>query len=178
MGSHPAPALILALLLGAAPALCQEAGWQYSPLPGEGDRASMGCARGSDRLDHACLVVRCEDDFSTGVHVHASRTGGAAGKWEFTLDREARMLETTAAETPYGARLADTDGWLLDGLKHGTFVYLRHTEDHEDAFGFISLDGSYRAIAEALYWCAPRVAPDEQSDEPGVMPQVDNGETK
>jgi hypothetical protein len=103
---------------------------------------------------------------------------GADGAWELTLDREARALQTTEAETPYGARLADPDGWLLDGLRHGTFVYLRHMDDEAGAFDFIDLTGSYHAIAEALYWCAPRVAPDEQSDQPGVMPGIYDGETK
>lgn len=178
MGSHSTPTLILLMLFGTAPALGIEPGWHYSPLPGEGDRASMGCARGATIDEHACLVVRCENDFSTGLHVHTSRAGGAAGAWELTLDREARVLQTTEGETPYGARLADPDGWLLDGLRHGTFVYLRHMDDEAGAFDFIDLTGSYHAIAEALYWCAPRVAPDEQSDQPGVMSGIYNGETK
>jgi len=178
MGPHSTPALILLVLLGTTPVAGIEAGWHYSPLPGEGDRASMGCARGATTDHHACLVVRCEDDFTTGLHVHTSRPGGAAGRWEMTLDREARVLETMAGTTPYGARLADPDGWLLDGLRHGTFVYLRHVNDKEDAFDFIDLGGSYRSIAEALYWCAPRVKADEQSDTTGVMPRTMNGETR
>ena len=51
-------------------------------------------------------------------------------------------------------------GGLLDGLRHGTFVYLRHEDDADGAFAHISLAGSFRAIEEALQWCAPRVPRD------------------
>lgn len=170
MGPYRTATLIWLAAL-AAPAMAQEAGWQYSPLPGEGDRASMGCARGSTADDFACLVVRCEDDFSHRVHVHASRAGDAAGRWDVTLDREARSLLAVPAE-PYGARFEDPDGWLLDGLRHGTFVYLRHSADKEAEFAFISLAGSFVAIEEAFYWCAPRVPTDERSVGPDVNPSM------
>ncbi len=137
----------------------------------------MGCARDSDANAFACLVVRCEDDYSTGLHVHTSRPGGSAGTWEMTLDREARQIDAIGA-SPYGARLVDPDGWLLDGLRHGTFVYLRHSQDMEDAFAFIDLSGSFRSIAEALQWCAPRVPPDEQIGSSDVGPPENNGEAQ
>lgn len=158
----------LILLLTCLPALSVEPGWQISPLPGEGDRASLGCARGSTETDFACLAVRCEGDFSVGVHVYTSRLGGDAGRWIVTLDRENRIMATSAAPSPYGAALADEDGWLLDGLRHGTFVYLQHEDDGDAEFDFIGLGGSFQAIAEALYWCAPRTPPAEQKPVPGV----------
>ena len=178
MGSYRAAALALAAVLNAPTALAQEAGWRYSPLPGEGDRASMGCARGSTAEDFTCLVVRCEDDLSTGLHIHASRPGGNTGIWEMTLDRETRQLPAVEGPAPYGARLADPHGWLLDGLRHGTFIYLRHAGDEGAAFAFIDLAGSYHAIAEALYWCAPRTGPDEQIDGSGVVTMENNGEAQ
>jgi hypothetical protein len=175
MGSHRTKALIACMLMSTAVATGQEPGWHYSPLAGEGDRASMGCARGSTAEDFVCLVVRCEEDFSTGLYVHASRPQNRVGAWEMTLDREARTLQAREDGAPYGVRLEDTDGWLLDGLRHGTFVYLRHADDTGADFEFIDLGGSFQSIAEALYWCAPRV---EQSAEPGVEPATDNGEAQ
>ncbi|SMQ85595.1 hypothetical protein SAMN06295905_2882 [Devosia lucknowensis] len=178
MGSHPTKALIAASLLAAAPTHALEPGWGYSPLPGEGDRASMGCARGSTDEDYSCLAVRCEDDFSIGIHIHSSRPGGTEGMWEMTLDREARQLEAVSDLAPYDARLVDADGWLLDGLRHGTFVYLRHHADPTGEFAFIDLGGSFRAINEALYWCAPRVAPAEQNELSDVDTTTQQGETR
>ena len=167
------------LLFSAIPAAAgQQPGWHYSPVPGEGDRASLGCSRGSDAADFACLAVRCEDDYSHGVHVYTSRPAGDAGIWEMTLDRETRRIATLAGKTPYGARLDDRDGWLVDGLRHGTFVYLRHDDDMDEAFAFIDLGGSFRAITEALHWCAPRVPPDEQIGSPDVGPPEHNGEAQ
>jgi hypothetical protein len=163
MGPHRAKALVL--LLGAAvlPAHAVEPGWSFSPLPGEGDRASLGCARDATDTDFACLAVRCEDDFSVGIHVYSSRMGGDAGRWDMTLDREDIAFDTTGDPSPYGARLADPDGALLDRIRHGTFIYLRHADDQHAPFRFIDLGGSFAAIAEALYWCAPRVPPAEQN---------------
>lgn len=158
MGPYRAAALTL-LLATTSPALAQQPGWSWSPLPGEGDRASLGCARDSTAEDFTCLAVRCEDDFSTGVHIHASRPQGVDGSWEMTLDRETRNLVAEPAP-PYGGRLLDPDGWLLDGLRHGTFVYLRHEDDVSAGFAYIDLGGSFRAIEEALLWCAPRLPAD------------------
>ena len=180
MGPYSAQALGLIALLGVFTCAVsgQETGWHYSPLPGEGDRASMGCARGSTEQDYSCLVVRCEDDFSVGVHLHASRAGGVAGPWEITLDKETRQLDVLGDQGPYGGKVSDADGWLLDGLRHGGSVYLRHTSDDEAPFAFIDLTGSYQSISEALYWCAPRVAPNEHNDgrsvDPGQKMETDN----
>lgn len=138
----------------------QEPGWRFSPLPGEGDRAALGCDRDAAADDFACLAVRCEDDFSVGVHVWSSREKGGEGRWEMTADRENFSGEAVADEGPYGARFAAGDAeWLQERLRHGAFVYLRHGEDQDSAFRFIDLTGSMRAINTALAFCAPRVPP-------------------
>lgn len=140
---------------GAAPS--QEPGWHHSPLPGEGDRAALGCARGSEADNFTCLAVRCEDDFSVGVHVHGTRPGGDAGAWEMTIDRENRTPLAEESDAPYGAKFREDADWLLDRLRHGSFVYLRHADDEAPGFAFITLAGSFAAIHRALYHCAPRV---------------------
>lgn len=178
MGPHRAATLIGIVLFCVSPAAGQQPGWHYSPLPGEGDRASMGCSRDSDEFAFTCLAVRCEDEYSTGVHVYTDRPAGDAGIWEMTLDRETRQLNAVVGASPYGARLEDPDGWLLDGLRHGTFVYLRHNDDVNEAFAFIDLSGSFRSIAEALHWCAPRVPAGEQIRSPDVGPSENNGEVQ
>lgn len=165
----PAVAIVLSLAsaLGA-----MEPGWQISPVPGEGDRASLGCSRDTSDTDFACLAVRCEDDFTVGVHVYSSRLGGSAGRWEMTLDREERSFQTSEVASPYGAKFDDKDGVLLDRIRHGTFIYLRHAEDEHAPFRYLDLSGSFRAIEEALLWCAPRVPPAEQNSEPDVNPAI------
>ncbi len=175
MGPDRAKALILALALWAPPVLAQNPGWHYSPLPGEGDRASLGCARGSTEEDFTCLAVRCEDDFSIGIHIHASRVS-AGGRWAMTLDREDRVIAAMAGASPYGAKLIDDDGWLLERLRQGTFVYLRPADDEGAGFAYIDLAGSFHAIEEALYWCAPRVPAAEQNSDPGVKVMDAQGE--
>lgn len=95
-----------------------------------------------------------------------------------TLDRETRVLDAVADGSPYGNRIEDPDGWLLDGLRHGTFVYLRHAEDTDAPFAFIDLTGSFRAITEALYWCAPRVGRDEQNGASSVNGATEHGEAQ
>jgi hypothetical protein len=169
MGSHRATGLIACLIL-AQPVLAQTAGWQFSPLSGEGDRAAMGCARDATPENFTCLVVRCEDDFSTGLHVHSSRFGGDAGTWDMTLDRENRRFIAEESDGPYGARIHEDAEFLLDRLRHGTFVYLRHSGDEHAPFAYIDLSGSMKTIAEALYWCAPRVPPAEQNAASDVIP--------
>ncbi|PXA98441.1 hypothetical protein DMC47_08400 [Nostoc sp. 3335mG] len=150
------------------PAMAQMPGWQFSPLPGEGDRAAMGCDRDATSSAHTCLVVRCEDDFTTGLHLYSSRFGGPAGRWTMTLDREDRAFLAEPDASPYRARIIEDADWLLDRLRYGTFVYLRHEADAHAPFAFIDLSGSMTAIAEALYWCAPRVPESEQNLSPGV----------
>lgn len=144
--------------LASWPLSGQEPGWRYSPLPGEGDRAAMGCDREATEKSFACLAVRCEDDFSVGVHVHSSRDDGDVGRWEMTVDRENFEGGAMASDAPYGARFGPEDAqWLEERLRQGTFVYLRHADDADSGFRFIDLTGSLRAINTALYYCAPRV---------------------
>lgn len=169
--------LALLVVAGVPPALGLEPGWHYSPLPGEGDRASLGCDRDADAATYTCLVVRCEDDFSTGIHVHTSRPD-AAGRWEMTIDRENLEFEAVADAGPYTARLAGDTAPLLERLRQGSFVYLRPAHAAADAFAFIDLTGSLRAIEEALYWCAPRVPPPERNAASGVDPTTSNGDLR
>lgn len=173
MGPYRAAALSL---LFCAPALAQSPGWRFSPLPGEGDRAAMGCDRDSTEADFNCLVVRCDDDFSTRLYLHSSRLPDALGRWNFTLDREDRAFDVVEGGTPYAGRIENDGDWLLERVKQGTYVYLRHAEDADAPFRFISLAGSFAAIGEALYWCAPRVPPTEQNVLPDVDLDIETGE--
>jgi len=137
-------------------ALAQESGWHYSPLPGEGDRAAMGCAYGSTPQQHACIVVRCEDDNSVGLHIHTSRAGGDAGRWRIEFDKgdPAHAVEAAADGSPYGARIAGDIEAILFGLKNLGLVYL-DPQDGAEVSQQISLGGSLYVINQALYYCAP-----------------------
>jgi len=165
MGPHPAQALSLLLAL-CAPAAAQQPGWHYSPLPGEGDRATMGCDREATPETFTCLVVRCEDDFSTGIHIHASRPD-VSGDWEMTLDRENATFRAEPSPAPYGGRFVERTDWLLDRIRQGTFIYLGRADDPTDGFAYISLGGSLYAINAALAFCAPRI-PVEPIPDAGV----------
>lgn len=173
MGPYRAAALSL---LFCAPVLAQTPGWHYSPLPGEGDRAAMGCDRDAVPSSFACLVVRCDDDFSAGIYLYSSRSPDALGLWDFTVDREDRSFAVVEGGAPYSGRIEKDRDWLLERLQQGSYVYLRHAQDSEDAFRFVSLAGSLAAIGEALYWCAPRVPPIEQNALPDVEPEIETGE--
>lgn len=162
MGPYRTTRLIAALALLCCSAAAQEPGWHYSPLPGEGDRATLGCDRDAVAGNFICLAVRCEDDYTTGVHVHVS-TGPVVGSWDMTLDRENATLVAGPSDSPYGARFVDDAAWLLERLRQGTFVYLRHADAPEAPFRFIDLSGSLYAINQALAWCAPRVPGAEPS---------------
>ena len=148
--------LAVALAL-VSPAPAQEAGWHYSPLAGEGDRAALGCTYGSTPERFACLAVRCEDDFSIGVHIHTSRAGGDKGRWDLEFDKEGEHFPVTAVAdgTPYGALIEGDTGPLIEQLKNAGLVYL----DPQDGLPIdraISLSGSLTAINRALFFCAPR----------------------
>lgn len=157
--------LLLAAI--AAPALAEEPGWHYSPLPGEGDRAAMGCALGSTDAIFACIAVRCEDDLTTGVHIHTSRPQGDAGTWAITVDKETRMF-TAQSSQPYGARLVGDVSWVLTNLANGAVAYLEPGDASAMPANHIPLDGSLYAINRALAWCAPRVPATSE-------PNVDSG---
>jgi hypothetical protein len=166
MGFHPAQALITALALLAAPTVAREAGWHYSPLPDEGDRATLGCALDSTPQNYACIAVRCEDDFTIGVHIHTSRPTGDAGRWAITVDKETRSFDAEAAQ-PYGARLVGDFSWVLDNLANGAIAYLEPEDGLGVPVNHIALDGSLYAINAALAFCAPRV-PVEPNTDAGV----------
>jgi hypothetical protein len=167
----------IASLLWAAfalPGAAQQPGWSYSPLPGEGDRAAMGCGLESGPEAFTCVAVRCEDDFSTGVHIHTSRPQGSAGRWAITVDKETRSFDAEAAE-PYGARLVGDFSWVLHNLTHGAVAYLEPEDGSPMPDNHIALDGSLYAINRALAYCAPRV-PVEPIADPDVSPSHTNSE--
>ena len=154
------------VVASASPALAQEAGWNYSPLPGEGDRAAMGCTYGSTPAAHSCLVVRCEDDSTIGVHIHTSRPEGDVGQWALEFDKgDPRLtVDATADGSPYGAKVEGEVTTILDALKNGAMVYLE-PEKGEALDRAISLNGSLYVINQALYFCAPKAI-----DEPASQP--------
>jgi hypothetical protein len=142
----------------ASGALAQQPGWTYSPLPGEGDRAALGCNREATVEAFTCLAVRCEDDFTVGLHVHS--TAPAAPGWTLTIDREFGLpLVVEPAPAPYSGRIAGDVTELIDGLKNGGLAYLDANDDSVSAQ--IPLTGSLAAINRALFFCAPRMSGDE-----------------
>ena len=162
-------ALAAALAAFTAPALAQEAGWHYSPLAGEGDRATLGCAAGSSPQTFVCLAVRCEDDFSVGVHFYTSRPGGDAGRWRLNVDREHPIeIDAKADGTPYHAKAAGDVSEIVEALKNGGIAYLDPKAGPELPANGIPLSGSLSAINQALYFCAPRVSPPSGDEEAAV----------
>jgi len=161
---RPLPVATMLVLALGVPAGAQEAGWHYSPLPGEGDRAALGCAQGSDAQDFTCLAVRCEDDFSVGLHIHSSRPGGDAGKWNLDVDKESFEIATTGSAAPYSARVSGDVTTLIERLRHGVVAYLDPAAGPPVTRNGIPLAGSLHAIHQALYFCAPKV-PDAAADQ-------------
>jgi len=159
----------LAGLLLVLPTQAQEAGWHYSPLPGEGDRATLGCALQSTPEQFTCIAVRCEDDFTVGIYAHTSRAQTHTGEWLVTIDRVNRPFVAAKGEGPYGARLPDPDGWLLHNLKNGAVAYLHPIEGPPAPLNFIALSGSLYEINRALAYCVPP-APAEPNGSPHVTP--------
>jgi hypothetical protein len=162
------PLCLTALCTLAFSALAQEAGWHYSPYPGEGDRAAMGCTRGSTPQKHACMVVRCEDDFS--VYVKTSRPEGDVGKWVVQIDDAAPLLETVpvAEGLPYGGKIVETDTeipTLVEALKQSAFVFIEPLDGEPPVPDGIIGTGSLHAINQALYFCAPRNPPASSADD-------------
>ncbi|MFC0013464.1 hypothetical protein [Devosia nitrariae] len=148
--------MVLMGLAAAQPAAAQQEGWHYSPLPGEGDRAALGCALESDTSSYACVAVRCENDFSVGLYVHTSLGPADLGDWRITVDKEERGFIGEATAAGYGARLTGDTEWLLDGLKQGAAAFLDAGERASLPKNFIPLDGSLYTINRALAYCAPR----------------------
>ena len=147
------------IVLLAPAAFAQEAGWHYSPFAGEGDRAALGCAAGANASSFACVAVRCEDDFSVGLHIHTSRPGGDAGRWRLTIDEEQLDLEAGADGTSYHARVTTGAEAAIDRLRYGAVAYLDPLDGAPVPAEAIPLAGSNVAIAGALYYCAPRASP-------------------
>lgn len=152
--------LAVALAITGAPALAHEAGWHYSPLPGEGDRAALGCTYGSSAETFACLAVRCEDDFTVGLHIHTSREGGDAGQWVLEFDKEGERFPVPAVAdgSPYHARIGGDVAPIIEQLKNAGLVYV-DPQSGASIDRAISLSGSLYAINQALYFCAPKVSP-------------------
>lgn len=165
-----------ALVIGLAipPTLGQEAGWHYSPLPGEGDRATLGCSYGANPKSHTCLAVRCEDDFSVGLHIHTSRADGDTGRWTLEFDKEGERFPVTAVEdaSPYHARIEGDVAPILDLLKNSGLVYL-DPEGSALTDRAISLSGSLTAINQALYFCAPKTPVEHAGSSGDEVPAVD-----
>jgi hypothetical protein len=162
-------AAILLLLSCTVPATAQEAGWHYSPLAGEGDRAALGCSYGAGPQSYTCLAVRCEADFSIGLHVHTSRPGGDSGRWGLEFDKEGVRFEVSAVAdgSPYHARIEGDVAPILQQLKDAGLVYL-DPADGPPIDRAISLSGSLYAINQALYFCAPKAPAAEPTDQPAM----------
>lgn len=177
----------VAVAIGAfvvGPALAQESGWHYSPYPGEGDRAALGCSAGSTAESHTCLAVRCEDDFSTGLYIETTRGGGDAGGWTIHIDEDAHDVTAVASPgAPYGAKVAGDVAPILAAIKDGTEVFLDPATG-EIGNRRIALSGSLYAINQALFFCAPmqparpgeaatpRIDPTLVAPEPAPAPQL------
>jgi len=153
---------IMGVALLATPTHAQESGWHYSPFPGEGDRATLGCTKSSTPASYACIAVRCEDDFTTGVHIHTSRENGDAGAWTLEFDGSDTPITATAEPdtSPYHARFTGDVGPILFGLKNSGLLFLTPPGGEPLEQG-ISLTGSLKAITQALYFCAPKTSGDE-----------------
>jgi hypothetical protein len=145
-----------------APALAQESGWHYSPYPGEGDRAALGCAYESTPEIHTCVAVRCEDDFSVALYIDTKRLGGDGGRWRLDID-DARheVLATMVEGSPYGAKVDGDVTAILEGIKNGVSLYLEPLEGSPLTRNGIGLSGSLYAINQALYFCAPDMPQDD-----------------
>lgn len=151
-------AVVAAVALGSTGGLAQEEGWHYSPLEGEGDRAALGCAFKSTPESFTCIAVRCEDDFSVGVHLHTSRPGGDAGRWRLDVDRETGYeIDAKPDGTPYHAKLAGDVAAVIEALKNGGVAYLDPKGGGALPTNGIPLTGSLYAINQALYFCAPKL---------------------
>jgi hypothetical protein len=157
----------IAVLALAAPATAQESGWHYSPYPGEGDRAAMGCAYGSMPASHACIVVRCDDDFSIALYFDTTRMGGDAGRWTIEIDEATYPVAAAAVDgSPYRARVSEGDvPAIIDAIKNGDSLFLMPPDGAPIPNNGIGLSGSLYAINQALYFCAPRVDPNASPDQ-------------
>ena len=161
----------MAIVNGSGLAFAQESGWQYSPLPGEGDRAALGCAYGANPIDFLCLAVRCEDDKSVGLYLYIDRPQDFSGTWTLDVDKESFDVTGLgpADSAPYASRVAGDATKYIDRLVNGEVAYLDVGAGEDERHGAISLQGSFAAIHQALYFCAPKVPAD---GEPNATPSV------
>jgi hypothetical protein len=160
------------VLLLAAPAAAQEGGWHYSPYPGEGDRAALGCSAGSTPDSHTCVAVRCEDDYSVGLHIDTTREGSDAGRWRLQVDDD--VWEMTAVEetgSPYGAKVEGDVVPFLDAVKNGGEAFVEPVDGAETSSRALPLEGSLYAINQALFFCAPTRAEPEATT-PVINPDL------
>lgn len=161
------------LVLVAAPAAAQEGGWHYSPYPGEGDRAALGCSEGSTPESHTCLAVRCEDDYSVGLHIETTRAGGDAGRWRLQIDEaDAWEVDAEAVEgSPYGAKVSGDVVPFLDAAKNGARAFVEPIDGADTSSRALPLEGSLYAINQALFFCAP-TEPLPEATEPVFDPDL------
>jgi hypothetical protein len=160
------------VLLLAAPAAAQEGGWHYSPFPGEGDRAALGCSPGSTPESHACVAIRCEDDYSVGLHIETTREGSDAGRWRLQVDAD--VWEVTAVEvagSAYGAKVEGDTAPFIDAVKNGGEAFVEPIDGAETSSRALPLSGSLYAINQALFFCAP-TRPVEEATEPTFDPDL------
>jgi len=169
-------AVATVIMLAVTPGWAQESSWHYSPLPGEGDRAALGCASGSTETAYACIAVRCEDDFSVGLHLYTSRPEGDFGDWIVDIDEDAHAVSGEPDDGPYGARITSDSTLLRDGLEQGAVAYLQPQFGAPLPLAVIPLSGSLAAITAALAFCAPRVP--KAADEPNAHAGVKHNNIK
>ncbi|MFD1941478.1 hypothetical protein [Paradevosia shaoguanensis] len=149
-------AWVVLVLMSAAAASGEEPGWHFSPLAGEGDRAALGCTVDSTNVSFTCLAVRCADDFSVALHLHTSRAGGPAGRWELTFDRQNFPAIAVPDTSPYGSRLEGDVAGIIEAIEQGETGYIEPVDGSRGNSSRLPLSGSLQAIRQALYFCAPR----------------------
>ena len=159
------------ILLLAAPAAAQEGGWHYSPFPGEGDRAALGCSAGSAPDSHTCIAVRCEDDYSIGFYIETTREGDDTGRWSLVVDKDVLPFTAVATGAPYGAKMEVDPAVVMDWITHGGEAYLDPLDGADPSSRSIPLSGSMLAINQALFFCAPTRS-EPEATEPVMNPDL------
>ena len=161
VGSFLATA-VLALASMLPPAAAQEAGWSYSPLPGEGDRAALGCDTHADSTTFFCLAVRCEDDGRLGIYAYASEAPHFVGRWRLQVDDTVHPVTGLPQwmSSPYSARIADPgDGFierLVDDLIAGGAALMEFRTQGEYQGVPLTLSGTTRWVGGTRIACEPQ----------------------
>ena len=164
-------AWVVLVLMSTAAAAGEEPGWHFSPLAGEGDRAAMGCTLDTTSVSYTCLVVRCADDFSVALHLHTSRAGGPAGRWELTFDRQTFPTIAVPDASPYGARIEGDVAGIIEAIEQGATGYIEPVEGARGNSSRLPLKGSLQTIRQALYFCAPRTEAGQETP-PDIVPPM------